>query len=176
MVKVMRFCCVLLNRKHFQKPVNDDLDSWLATTPEMIIGKEFHNANKFLNRVFVPWESLDETTRDGTWSLVSRNLCNLQQTGFEIRRSKSRDASESELTAADIEFLAEAEHDGWCRERIALGWRYGPLRDNAARLHPVLISWSALAEDDRNKERTLFRDVARAFCNSGYEIRRSRSG
>lgn len=56
--------------------------------------------------------------------------------------------------AADIERLAEAEHDGWVHDRLQRGWQYGPTRDDAHKIHPSLVPFAELSEQDREKDRT----------------------
>jgi RyR domain len=52
-----------------------------------------------------------------------------------------------------VERLALAEHLGWCAERIANGWTYAEVRDNAAKHHPLLVPWVMLSRADQDKDR-----------------------
>ncbi|WP_296815850.1 RyR domain-containing protein [Brevundimonas sp.] len=52
-----------------------------------------------------------------------------------------------------LDRMAEVEHERWCAERLLNGWRPGPARDNARKLHPDLKGWSALDEPGRDKDR-----------------------
>ena len=40
--------------------------------------------------------------------------------------------------------LAKNSHEVWAAERVDQGWTYGPSRDDARRLHPLLVPWSRL--------------------------------
>jgi hypothetical protein len=60
---------------------------------------------------------------------------------------------------AQIERLALAEHLGWCAERIASGWTYAEVRDNAAKHHPSLVPWARLARADQDKDRASVRAI-----------------
>lgn len=43
--------------------------------------------------------------------------------------------------------MARAEHEDWCRYYQDCGWRYGPVRDNAAKIHDKLIGWDKIEAD-----------------------------
>lgn len=45
--------------------------------------------------------------------------------------------------------LAEMEHDRWMQEKIAFGWRYGPERDNINKIHPALLPWEPISEEEK---------------------------
>jgi len=57
------------------------------------------------------------------------------------------------------ERLALSEHLGWCAERIANGWTYAPVRDNAAKHHPLLVPWAQLSRADQDKDRASIRTI-----------------
>jgi len=58
-----------------------------------------------------------------------------------------------------VDRLALAEHLGWCAERIANGWTYAEVRDNAAKHHPLLVPWAMLSRADQDKDRASVRAI-----------------
>lgn len=76
---------------------------------------------------------------------------------------KRWDAARSALQGeALVDALARVEHRRWCAERLLSGWApAGPPqpRDNARRLHPDLVPWSALSEAQREKDREQVREA-----------------
>jgi hypothetical protein len=48
---------------------------------------------------------------------------------------------------AALRRLAALEHGRWVIDRKLDGWRYGAVRDNMQRLHPMLIDWDSLRHD-----------------------------
>lgn len=52
-------------------------------------------------------------------------------------------SKESELGAA-VNKLAKNSHEVWAAERVDQGWTFGAVRDDARRLHPLLVPWSRL--------------------------------
>lgn len=51
-----------------------------------------------------------------------------------------------------------ASHEAWSREKIAAGWTYGPVKDEAAKTHPCLVPFGELPPAQQFKDR-LFRTV-----------------
>src|SRR5437588_654112 len=74
---------------------------------------------------------------------------------------------------ADIEQLARMEHDRWMRDKIRDGWRYGPKRDDAARIHPLLVPWEELPESERDKDRNPMRELPQMLARVGLEVQRA---
>lgn len=69
-----------------------------------------------------------------------------------------------------LELMAELEHDLWCDERIGLGWRYGEPRDNARRIHPLLIPYVDLTEEQKSKDRQQVLNYVELARKAGYRI------
>ncbi len=44
------------------------------------------------------------------------------------------------------------EHQRWMRFHSLLGWRYGPVRDNAARVHPLMVPFADLSLAEQIKD------------------------
>lgn len=72
-----------------------------------------------------------------------------------------------------IETLAENAHDTWAVDRLAMGWRYGPHRDDSAQLHPCLVPYADLSEAEKNIDRDIVAATLRALLALGYELRRA---
>jgi hypothetical protein len=69
-----------------------------------------------------------------------------------------------------MERLAEAEHDGWMQHRQSHGWRYGPERDDAKQIHPLLIPYSKLPEAEKEKDRNTIRHFPEFVRQAGYRV------
>lgn len=70
----------------------------------------------------------------------------------------------------EIEMLAEAEHDRWTAERIRSGWRHGRDHDEVARIHPSLVPWKELPEDQREKDRQAIRALPGLLTGVGLGV------
>ena len=67
-------------------------------------------------------------------------------------RSKSDDEMQ-EILEKNIDFLAEAEHNGWMEERMDQGWKYSRIRKNELKRHDLLIPYVQLSEVNKGKDR-----------------------
>lgn len=69
--------------------------------------------------------------------------------------------------------MAEAEHHDWCRYYRQAGWRYGPVRDDARKIHDGLVSWKTVASDPDalNRALTSLDSTLSALRELGYRSR-----
>jgi len=44
---------------------------------------------------------------------------------------------------------AEAEHTRWYNDRVEAGWTHGPIRDDSAKVNPLLLPWEKLSPEAR---------------------------
>jgi hypothetical protein len=86
--------------------------------------------------------------------------------------------SQDEPSEADIrghidhhlERLSEAEHDGWMEQRLKNGWRYGKERDDANKIHPLLVPYADLPEKEKNKDRNSVRHFPDMVARAEFRI------
>lgn len=45
-----------------------------------------------------------------------------------------------------------AQHENWCRFKVADGWIYGETKDPNAKTHPCLVDYDSLPEHQRRKD------------------------
>jgi hypothetical protein len=70
------------------------------------------------------------------------------------------------------ELLAEHAHVVWARGRLAEGWRFGVMRNDAQKTHPCLIPYCDLPESEKAYDRRAAMETVRAIVWLGYTIRR----
>jgi hypothetical protein len=98
---------------------------------------------------------------------------------------------------ADLDALAEQEHDRWMKAKVAEGWVYAPERDDAKKHHPSLVYWAPLEEEElalrftdeeraaigvdelpeteKDKDRDLVRGIPRIVAEAGYAVVKTRT-
>jgi hypothetical protein len=69
-----------------------------------------------------------------------------------------------------LERLAENNHDIWATQRMAVGWRYGPKRDDEKKEHPDLVAYSELPEEEKQYDRNTAAETLKAILVLGYRI------
>ena len=55
-----------------------------------------------------------------------------------------------------------ASHDNWLAEKIASGWKYGPIKDPELKEHPCCVPYEKLSDDQKKKDK-LFIAVVEAL-------------
>ena len=58
----------------------------------------------------------------------------------------------------------EASHRSWMQQKIDEGWKYGPVKDPEARLHPCMVPFDQLPREQQAKD-FIFRGVVHALRN-----------
>jgi ryanodine receptor 2 len=76
----------------------------------------------------------------------------------------------SEEMKALTEQLAENVHEVWAAGRIADGWRWGEQRDDARRLHPCLVPYDQLPEEEKEYDRNTAMQTIKTIIKLGYTI------
>lgn len=112
----------------------------------------------------VPWEQLDEFYRGSNRRQVRNALWMVEEVGGHtwntwghppdsVPTTRLRDMEPLEALRCmgfdeDTALaMARAEHEDWCRYYRAAGWRYGPVRDDARKIHDKLTTLSTSRDD-----------------------------
>ncbi len=117
-----------------------------------------------------PWERLATSYRqanrhqaDHVWAKLAVTDC----------RAVAEDLVEVfALTPLEVERLAIVEHARWAADRYLDGWSYGPVRDNARKLHPQLIPYADLSEAMKDLDRFAVRGLPTLAARLGLGIQR----
>lgn len=85
-------------------------------------------------------------------------------------RDSVRDPAIQEHLRHHVDLLAQAEHDGWMDRKVISGWRYGKIRNDAAKIHDCLIPFSKLAKHQKDKDRDSVLHFQEHLWRAGYRI------
>ena len=121
----------------------------------------------------VPWDELSEDLKEANRRFADGIGAKLQAAGCALVPAPLTGSDGAGFADADIEQLARMEHDRWMRDKIRDGWRYGPKRDDAARIHPLLVPWEELPESERDKDRNPMRELPQMLARVGLEVQRA---
>jgi hypothetical protein len=126
-----------------------------------------------------PWEQLPEVFKNSNRRFADRIARKLQEGGWGIVPAPLIDWSAPlmALDEVEIEAMARIEHDGWAADLERDGWRptTGP-KDPDRKLHPMLVSWEELSEEERDKDRSPIRELPRMLARAGFELYRQTDG
>lgn len=68
------------------------------------------------------------------------------------------------------EQLAQNAHECWAKQRMAEGWRYGPVRDDTKKLHPCLVPYDQLTDSEKEYDRIVSIESLKLIYAFGFEI------
>jgi hypothetical protein len=71
-----------------------------------------------------------------------------------------------------VEELAKSEHQRWYDSKYKVGWRYGDPRDDIKKLHPSMLPWEKITEAERDKDRTIVREIPDIAAAAGMTLAR----
>jgi hypothetical protein len=80
-----------------------------------------------------------------------------------------------ELGGELLEQLAAAAHKVYRDGKERDGWQWGPVRDNAKKIHPLLVDYKDLPELYKESNRTTVRTIPKKLAAAGYVMIPSRS-
>ena len=119
----------------------------------------------------LPWEELSEEHRESNRRLVVHLPAKLASSGFDLAGWLACHPAQPPIehpdfaaTPADLEELAELEHERWMVERRLGGWQHGAVRDNFRRIHPDLIPYAALNDATKQYDREIVKAAAAAWA------------
>lgn len=69
-----------------------------------------------------------------------------------------------------VESLSKNVHEVWAAGRLADGWKYGPVRDDAKKEHPCLIPYEELSEEEKRYDRATALGTISFILYKGYKI------
>ena len=125
-----------------------------------------------------PWDRLPETYRDASRAQARDIVRILESSGFVVRPATgAADAIASfadDVWRDEVEAMAKLEHGRWNVDRLRAGWRYGRVRDDAAKVHPCIVPWGDLSEEIREYDRASVRVAPRILAAAGLEVVRRR--
>ena len=68
------------------------------------------------------------------------------------------------------ESLSKNVHEVWAAGRMADGWKYGPVRDDAKKEHPCLVPYEQLSEEEKDYDRATALGTIRFILAKGFRI------
>lgn len=143
------------------------------------------------NGVLDDWAHLSDDVREQNRAFARDVLSKVQLAGYKVVPA---DESIPDVVFEDeiVEKLAEMEHIRWMRPKIRNGWRYGPDRDDTKKLHPGLLPWDKVPEEElervfsllelaaigreplsdemRNRDSNLVREIPQILREAGYAL------
>lgn len=93
---------------------------------------------------------------------------------------KTRNYTPSPIDTSDItlpeelkpllEAMAKNVHEVWAQTRIEQGWKYGSERNDAEKLHPMLVPYEELPEEEKTYDRNTSIETLKLVLKLGWVI------
>ncbi len=117
----------------------------------------------------VPWPQLSFEYQEDNRSAADHFWAKARDLNLRIVAGSAGTAP-LPAAAAELEKLAAAEHRRWCADRALFGWRVGPERAEARHLNPALVPWSALGDEERERECEELRRMPAELAAAGFGL------
>lgn len=128
------------------------------------------------NPAVVPWSELPDSLKESNRAFADRIGPKLAAAGWAIAPDPliETPSPEARFEEDEVESLARMEHDGWCDDLRRQGWmRDGPVKDPERRLHPLLVPWDELPEEERAKDREAVIAIPHMLAEAGFRLFRA---
>ena len=136
-------------------------------TPELVLRTELDKAAKVLNEIYrssvggasPSWNELSAFLRRSNLASADHLEMKAQvllgaDDGRETQQERYARAYRVYLERKDrdADLFRQIEHDRWMRFHILNNWQYAPVRDNARRLHPLMLPYAQISKEEHKKD------------------------
>ena len=120
----------------------------------------------------VPWEELDEETRDSNREQALDIPNKLLSVGCDFDSGDTPHQTLEAFTEDEILRLAQDEHIRWMAQKERDGWEYAPVRDNANKKNPCLVPWEDLPPEEQQKDIDAVENIIPLLRKAGLRVYR----
>lgn len=71
-----------------------------------------------------------------------------------------------------VEEMAKNVHEVWAKKRMAEGWTYSPVRDDAKKETPCMVAYEDLPDNEKEYDRATSQETLKFILKVGFEITR----
>lgn len=128
-------------------------------------------------RARLTWSNLEENMRWANRYQIDSYLTYLHTLGYKVTRALRRgqqvvtsDEFCEQLKSDKMWVLMRMEKHRWNAERTIEGWRFGEKRDNVHRIHPLLVPFHKVAEEEKLKDKSVIINLPYLIELAGYKI------
>jgi hypothetical protein len=127
----------------------------------------------------VPWDDLPESLKNSNRRFADSVGSALEAIGYVLVPAPVLESGRSSPTFSneELEHLAQREHDRWIADLLRDGWRFtSGDKDPVRKLHPLLVPWAELSENERGKDRDAVLAIPQLLAEAGLSAIHSRVG
>ena len=120
----------------------------------------------------LPWDDLTESLARSNREQADWFPTYLEAVDCGFLPAKDESPRHVEFTAAEVETLAQMEHERWWAQKRAVGYVFGPQESDVEKTHPCMVPWDQLPEAEKEKDREAVRDIPQRLAAAGFETYR----
>ena len=152
--------------------VNDRLDTMAnALHRAYCLAEQQKGESADSNASIVAWKDLPPHKRKANQHAAAHLDVKLRILGLcRADLSDPRPAVSRFSDSTMLEALAQLEHRRWMADKYIAGYRYGIKRDEMRMLHPDILPWEKLSEQDKDKDRRNIYQIAELVALAGQKI------
>jgi len=160
---------LLRDAKHMLRNNEVQIDSGVLRAM-LLTGRYKHGARSMES--IIAMSQLEGKTRFERSSLPTKAQLDLHVDGQDFLAR----VHQLELDGEVLECLAKAAHAIYCKEQTALGWKYGPHKNEATKENPSLVGFDQLPEEEKEQNRGQVRDIPGKLAYVGCYMVPAREG
>ncbi len=118
----------------------------------------------------VEWAELSEEKKESNRQLARYLKRHLQTLGYQLAPRQDLFPTIFTFSPQEVDALARSEHERWCEEMRAKGYRYGLNNDPKQKTNPYLRPWEDLSDAEKKFNREFIRILPQLVANAGLQI------
>lgn len=122
----------------------------------------------------IDYGDLDEHLKEANRAEARDIPARLTVLGYLLRQDAPPGAPMVEIDPEDprVELLARRAHKLWLKRKRIAHWRYGKARDDTKKIHPCILEWEELPEDEKDKDRVTVLGLPAIVAAAGMTLER----
>jgi hypothetical protein len=121
-------------------------------------------------RARASWSQLSEDDREANRRQARDVVMKVEALGYVIVPQDDHRAMPFVMTGKMVEALARWEHERWAQQKIKGGWVFGESRDDARRIHHLLVEYDCLTEDQKDLDREAVLFIPNLLTSAGVGV------
>ncbi|MFC0877591.1 RyR domain-containing protein [Saccharicrinis sp. FJH2] len=135
----------------------DDMTDIMASKANETYNALVNKPDSFTHHQHQLWDDLSETYKWANRYLVDSYPIKLRSLHLSEKNIGKGQANEL--------ISSETEHRRWMAERVMSGWTYGDKRNDRLKVHPLLVPYKTLNQDEIEKDKMLHAQVVKTMIN-----------
>ena len=132
--------------------------------------KEMKAAGNTTHPSAVEWADLPEDLRAANRSQARSIGEKLDLIGYAYDAGDTPFPSVEAFDEDTVLLLAKNEHNRWMKERSETGWEYGLGRDDKKKIHPLMVAWNKLPDEEKQKDINVAKNIIPLLKSIGLRV------